>query len=144
MTVFTFDFLFRFSMMASCAILLKCLSMILTGGMAIRTFEPIACYVGFMRKFDIVECDGAFLHPHMAESCASHLGFKLPRLVPFIDYRQGLFGLIVGRIEEFKGIFDIVDALAQQDKTVIVACLIEEVLSFFELPRPSPALFKII
>jgi hypothetical protein len=144
MTILTFDLCDLLSMVASRTILLKCLSMILARGMAIQTFEPIACDMGFMRKFDIVEGNDAFLDPHMAESRAGHPGFILPDLVTLIDCCENLFGLIIRCIEELDGIFNIMNSLAEEYKTVIVACLIEEVLSFSEVSGVSPGLFKFV
>lgn len=133
MAVFTFDLLVLLPMMAFCTILLKCLSVVFAWGMAVRTFHPVACYMGVMGKFNIVEGNGPSLHANMAEGRTGQISLELPGLVTSVDCRQSLFGLIISRIEEFEGIFNIMSAFTQQDEAVIMACLIEKVLGFFKL-----------
>ena len=144
MAVFTFDLFDLLPMMTICTILLKSFSVIFTGRMAVRTFQSIASHMGLMRKFDIVKGNGPFLHPHMAEGRTGHLGLKFLGLITFINDCQGLFSLIIGCIEKFEGIFDIVNALAQKNKAVIVAGFIEKVLGLLKICRASFGLFRII
>jgi hypothetical protein len=144
MTVLTSDFLNLFPVMAVCATLLKCLSVIFTGGMAIGTLQSIACHMGFMRKFDIVEGNGAFFHPHMTEGGTGHLGLKFFGFVTLLENPKGLLCLIIGCVEEFEGIFDIMSALAQKDKAIIMSGFVEEVLGLFKLLRSSSGFFKLI
>jgi hypothetical protein len=144
MAVLALDFLDLLSMMASRTVLLKRLPVTLTGGMAVQTFQPLAGHMGFMRKLDIVERDGTFFNSNMAETRAGHLGLKLSGLVPSIEDRQGLFGLVVGAIEEFEGIFDIVNTLAQKNKVEIMAGLIEKILGLLKSLRPPLAFAKLI
>jgi hypothetical protein len=144
MAVFTFDFLDLFSMMAVCTILLEGLSVIFTRRVAVRTLQSIPGHMCLMREFYIVEGNRPFLHPYMAKGCAGHLSLKLLGLISFINFCYGLLCLIAGGIEKFEGIFDIVNALAQKDKAVIMAGFVEEVLTLFKLQRPPSVFFKII
>jgi hypothetical protein len=99
MTVLTLRLLDVLPMMALGTILLEGLSMILPGGMAVRTFESISDHMIFMRKFDVVEGDGSFFHPDMAQSGAGHVGSELSGSVILIQGPQSLLRPVVGRIE---------------------------------------------
>ena len=80
--------------------------------------------MSLMRKFGIVKWNGPLFDPHMAKGGTDHPSLKLPGLMTFINDGESQLRLIVRRIEEFEGIFDIMNALAQKDKAVIVAGLI--------------------
>jgi hypothetical protein len=133
MAIFTFDFFNYFSVMTFRTILLEGLSMVFPGGVTVRAFQPAANHMGFMGKFDIIKGNGPLLHPHMAKGGAGHLSLKLPGLIILIDDGQSLFCIIIGCIEEFEGIFYIVNPLPQKDKVVIVTGFIEQVLPFFKI-----------
>jgi hypothetical protein len=131
--IFTFDFFNLFSVMTFRTIFLEGLSMVSPGGVTVQAFQPAANHVGFMGKFDIIKGNGPLLHPHMAKGSASHLSLKLLGPIILIDDGQSLFCIIIGCIEEFEGIFYIVNPLPQKDKVVVVTGFIEQVLPFFEI-----------
>ena len=81
-----------------------------------------------MGKFYVVKRDGPLLHSNVAEGRAGYSGLKFLWFIIFVNGRQSLLALIVRRVEKFKGIFDIVNTLAQEDKTKIMSSLVEEVL----------------
>jgi hypothetical protein len=132
MAILTFDFLDLLPVMAFRTILHKRFSMVFTRSMATRTLQSFACTVSFMGEFDIVKKDSPPLYPNVAEGRAGYSGLKFLWFIVFVDSRQGLFGLIVRRIEKLEGIFDIVNTLAQKDKAVIVPSFVEEVLSLLK------------
>jgi hypothetical protein len=107
--------------------------MVFARGMAIRAIHAIAGDMGFMGKFNIVERDGPFFHTHMTKSRTGHLSLKFPRSVTLSEDRQSLFRLIVSHVEEDEGVFDVVDAIAEEDKVIIVAGFVQEVLCLLKL-----------
>jgi hypothetical protein len=144
MAVVTFNAFDFLPVMTFCAGFLKCLSVIFPRGVAIRTFHSIAGHMGFMRKFYVVEGDGTFFYAHMAKGCTGHPGLKFSGGMTFINNGQGLLRLIVRRIDQFKGILNIVNPLAKKDKAVVVASLIEQILGFLETGRASVGFFIIV
>jgi hypothetical protein len=100
--------------------------------------------MGLMREFDVVKGDSTLFNPHMAKGGTGYPGLKFPRRITFIDDGKGLFSLTICRIEEFEGIFNIVNALAQKHIAVIVAGFIEKILCLFKIPGVPPALFRFI
>jgi hypothetical protein len=135
MTFFTTDLLDTPPVVAACAILEKRLSMVLARGMTIGTFQPEAQRMGFMGESCLVEGDLAFLDPNVAKARTRHASPRFLGLMTGIDDRLGLLRLIIGNIQQFEGIFDIVNALAQKHKTVIMSCFVDEVLGFLKLDR---------
>jgi hypothetical protein len=131
-------------MVAFGTILHKRLAVVFTGSMATQTLHPFADTVSFMGKLDVVKRNGPPLYPNVAEGRAGYSGLKFLCSIIFVDSSQGLFGLIVRRIEKFEGIFDIVNSHAQKDKAVIVPGFIEEVLSLFKSGRARISLSKLI
>ena len=80
----------------------------------------------------------------MAEGRTGHPGLKFLWFIIFIDGRESLFGLIVRYVEEFEGIFDIVNPLAKKDKAIIVASFAKEILSLLKNWGGSLGLFKLL
>jgi hypothetical protein len=144
MAIFAFNLFNLFSVMALGAILLKCLPMIVSGGVAVRAFQSIARHMGLMRKFDIVEGNRPFLDAHMTKGHTGHSGLKLFRFIGLVQDSSGLFRLTIGRVEEFEGILNIMNTLPQKDKTIIVPRLVEKILSLFKVPCPLPVPFELI
>ena len=50
----------------------------------------------------------------MAEGGAGDVRLKLLGLIAFVDDCLGLFGLVVRHVEEFDGVLDIVNSLAER------------------------------
>ncbi len=72
------------------------------------------------------------------------MGLKLHGLVTLVDFCESPFRSIVCRIEEFKRILNIMNALAKENKAVIVTSFIEEVLSLLKACRTPPSLFNVV
>ena len=120
MTILAFNFLHPLTVMAFRTILHKRFAVVFTGSVATQTFQPFPEAVGFMGKFYVVKSDGPLLYSNVAEGRAGYSGLKFLWFIIFVNGGQGLFGLIVRRIEKFENIFNIVNTLAQKDKAVIV------------------------
>ena len=144
MAIFAFNLLNPFSVVTLGAILLKGLPMLVSRGVAVRTFQSIPRNMGLMRKFDIVEGNRPFLNAHMTKGGAGHPGLKLSRFIGFIQNSSRLFRLTISRIEEFEGILNIMNPFPQKDKAIIVPRLVEEILSLLEVACPLPVFFKLI
>jgi hypothetical protein len=97
-----------------------------------------------MRKLDIVEGDGTFFYPHMAEGGTGHPGLKFSGGITFINDGQSLISLTIRRIKKFEGVFDIMNALAQKHIAIIVASFIEKILCLFRISRTSSILFRFV
>lgn len=80
----------------------------------------------------------------MAEGGAGHLHLRLPGPIVLIQGRQGLLGLVVGHIEEFEGVFDIVGPFTEVDEIVIMEGLVEQVLGLFKFRGPRPILLDLL
>jgi hypothetical protein len=130
--------------MAFHTILHKRFTVVFTGSVATRTLHPFAEAMSFMGKFDVVKRDGPFLYSNMAEGCAGYSGLKFLGFIIFIDGCQSLVGLVIRCIEKFEGIFNIVNALAQEDKAVIVPSFVEEGLSLPKSGCGTICFFKFI
>ena len=86
--------------------------MVLARGMTIEAFQPKARRVGCMGKLSLVEGNLAFLDPNVAKAGTRHAGPKFLGLMTGIDDRPGLLRFMIGNIQQFERIFDIVNALA--------------------------------
>jgi hypothetical protein len=144
MAIVAFNLFNPFSVMALGAILLKGLPMIVSGGMAVPTLQSVACHMGLMREFDIVEGDRPFLDADMTKGGTGHPGLKFFRSIGLIQNSRRLLCPVIRRIEEFKGIFNIVNTLPQQNNAVVMACFVEEILSLLKVPCPLPVPFEFI
>jgi hypothetical protein len=144
MAIIAFHLFNLFSVMASGAILLKCLPMTVSGGVAVRAFQSIASHVSLMRKFDIIEGNRSFLDAHVTKGGTGHPGLKLSRFIGLVQNSSRLFRFTIGRIKEFEGIFNIVNTLPQKNKAVVMARFVEEILSLLKVPWPLSVLFEFI
>ena len=133
--ILTADLLDLLSMMATCTIFQKCFSVSFPGRMTVRTLQSVASYMGFMRELHIVEGHRPFFHAHMAQGRTGHWGLEFPGPVAFVDGRKGLFSLAIGHIKEFDRVLDIMNAIAQENKAVIMAGFVEKGLGLLERRR---------
>ncbi len=97
-----------------------------------------------MGESGFIKCNGPLLDSHMAQSGTGHAGFGLLGCITFVDHRQSSLRSIVGDIQKLKGVFDIMNALSQENKAVIVPGFVHEVLGLSERRASSARLFKLI
>jgi hypothetical protein len=138
------DVLDLFPMMTVRTGFLKSLSMAGPRRVTIRTLQPVARDMGLMRKLHIVKGNGPPLHSHMAKCGAGHPGLNFPRSIALVKHGEGLFCLIICRIEKLKGILDIMDPLAKKNKAIVVTSFVKQVPSLPEISRSSSILLKLI
>jgi hypothetical protein len=144
MTILTFDFLDLPPVMAFRAILHKCFAVVLTRSMTVGTLQPFACTVSFMGKFDVVKRNGPSFYPNVAQGRTGHLGLKFLGFITLINGCKSLLSLIIGCVEKFEGILDIVNTLPEKDKAIIVSGFTKEVLCLFKICRASSDLLNLI